>query len=66
MMSMMNHFTNFFVYDGLNIAIRIHDFACNTFYGHMATHRTALPVLVRNGRVFYNDDKIGVFAWGKS
>ena len=56
----------FFLYDGLQIAMRIHDFACKTFYGHMATHRTAMPVIVRNNKVFYTDENIGVFAWGKS
>ena len=56
----------YFIYDGLKIAIRIHDFACKTFYGHMATHRTAMPLLVRNNEVFYTDKEIGVFAWGKS
>ena len=56
----------FFLYDGLKVAIRIRDFACKTFYGHMATHRTAMPVIVRNDKVFYSDNNIGVFAWGKS
>ena len=56
----------FFIYDGLKVAIRLHDFACKTFYGHMATHRTAMPVIVRNGKVFYTDEDISVFAWGKS
>ena len=56
----------FFVYDGFKIAVRIHDFACNSFYGHMSTHRTALPLLVSGNRVYYNHEKIGVFAWGKS
>ena len=56
----------FFLYDGLNIALRIRDFACKTFYGHLASHRTAMPIIVRNNKVYYNDDNIGVFAWGKS
>ena len=56
----------YFIYDGLKIVLRIHDFACKTFYGHMATHRTAMPLLVRNNKVFYTDKDIGVFAWGKS
>ena len=56
----------FFLYDGLKLAIRIRDFACKTFYGHMATHRTAMPVIVRNNKVYYTDKHIGVFAWGKS
>ena len=56
----------FFIYDGLKLALRIRDFACKTFYGHMATHRTAMPVLVRNNKVYYTDKDISVFAWGKS
>ena len=56
----------FFLYDGLKIAIRINDFACKTFYGHHAMHRTALPLIVRNNKVYYRDDDISIFAWGKS
>ena len=56
----------FFCYYGLGIALRINDFACQTFYGHLTTHRTALPLIVRDGLVYYTDEHIGVFAWGKS
>ena len=56
----------FFLFDGLGIGLRIHDFACHMFYGHYAFHRTALPLLVRDDKVFYTDSKLGVFAWGKS
>ena len=41
----------YFIYDTFKIAIRLHDFSCKTFYGHMASHRTALPVLVRKGKL---------------
>ena len=56
----------YFLYDSFKIAIRLHDFSCKTFYGHMACHRTALPVLVRDGKVIYRNSNISVFVWGKS
>ena len=56
----------FFLYDGFQVALRLHDFATKTFYGHMASHRTAMPVIVRNDKVYYNNQDISVFAWGKS
>ena len=54
----------FSCFDGLGIALQINDFVCQSFYVHLATYRTALPVLVRDGLVYYNDKHISVFAWG--
>lgn len=62
----MEKYFSFFLYDGFSVALRIHDFATKTFYGHHATHRTAVPVLVRDNNVYYRDDNVSVFAWGKS
>ena len=56
----------FFLYDGFKVAISINDFACKTFYGHLTSHRTALPLIVRNNKVYYRNSDISVFAWGKS
>ena len=56
----------YFLYDGFKVALRLHDFACKTFYGHHSSHRTALPIIVKNNKVYYRDDNVSVFAWGKS
>ena len=56
----------YFLYDGFKIAIRVNDFACKTFYGHLASHRTALPLIVQDNNVFYRHCNVSVFAWGKS
>jgi hypothetical protein len=51
-----------FLLDGLGIATRMNSHVCHMFFGHLFSHRTALPV--RDGKTHYKDPHFQVFAWG--
>jgi hypothetical protein len=34
------------------------------FFGHLFSHRTALPIIIRDGKVVHKDQNFQVFAWG--
>jgi hypothetical protein len=54
----------FFLLDGLGIAVQLNTHVCHMFFGHLFSHRTALPIIVRLGKVHYRDPNFQVFAWG--
>ena len=54
----------YFLLQGLGIAVRFDSHISHSFFGYLFTHCTALPVIVKNGRVYYYHEKIVIFAWG--
>ena len=54
----------FFLLDGLGIAVQLDAHVCHMFFGHLFSHRTALPIIIRAGKVHYRDPNFQVFAWG--
>jgi len=54
----------FFLLDGLGIAVLLDTHVCHMFFGHLFSHRTALPIIIRGGKVFYKGQDFQVFAWG--
>jgi hypothetical protein len=54
----------FFLLDGLGIAVQLNTHVCHMFFGHVFSHRTALPIIIRAGKVHYRDPNFQVFAWG--
>jgi hypothetical protein len=54
----------FFLLDGLGTAVRMNSHICHMFFGHLFSHRTALPIIIRDGKVVYKDQNFQVFAWG--
>jgi hypothetical protein len=62
-------FVQHFLFDGVGVAVRLCDHAGVAFYGHMVSHRTAMPLLKSpsmNWRAFmpHLDNGHIVFAWG--
>ena len=54
----------FFLLDGLGTAVQLDTHVCHVFFGHLFSHRTALPVIIRAGKVHCGDPNFQVFAWG--
>jgi hypothetical protein len=54
----------FFLLDGLGLAVQLNTHVCHMFFGHLFSHRTAMPIIIRAGKVFYKDPNFQVFAWG--
>jgi hypothetical protein len=56
----------YFLYDGLSVAIRLQNYAAQMFYGHAVAHRTAQAIILVNGKVYLPMEETGmqIFAWG--
>jgi hypothetical protein len=55
----------YFLMDGLGIAVCMHTHICHLFFGHVFSHRTALPIIVRKGMVMvYHDPNFQVLPAG--
>ena len=50
----------YFLLQGLGIAVRFDSHISHSFFGYLFTHCTALPVIVKNGRVYYYHEKISI------
>jgi hypothetical protein len=55
----------YFICDGLMIAVRITDKMGTHFYGDTFVHCTSVALAVKNGIVSYCDESFRIFAWGK-
>jgi hypothetical protein len=55
----------YFICDGLMIAVRITDKMGTYFYGHTFVHCTSVALAVKDGIVYYCDESFRIFAWGK-
>jgi hypothetical protein len=55
---------SYFLLDGLGIAMRMNSHLCHMFFGHLFSHRTALPIIVRDGKTHSKDPHFQVFEWG--
>ena len=56
----------YFLYDGLSVAIRLRSYVAQMFYGHAVNHRTAQAVILVDGKVYVpaNETGMQIFAWG--
>ena len=56
----------YFLYDGFHAAIRFGSHVGHSFFGNLFSHRTAVCVVVLNGKVYlsFDDWAVNVFAWG--
>jgi hypothetical protein len=56
----------YFLYDGLCVAIRLQNYAAQMFYGHAVAHRTAQAIILIDGKVYLprEDTGVQIFAWG--
>jgi hypothetical protein len=55
----------YFMCDGMMIAVRITDKLGTYFYGHTFAHCTSVALAVKDGMVYYCDQTFRIFAWGK-
>jgi hypothetical protein len=55
----------YFICDGLMIAVRITDKMGTYFYGHTFVHCSSVALAVKDGIVYYSDESFRIFAWGK-
>ena len=53
-----------FLLDGMKLAIQLRGGCLHSFYAHAFLHRTTIPVLLKNNRVWVNHPSHNLFAWG--
>ena len=46
------------------MAVRIHSNYYHHFHAYCFPHYTTLPIIVKDGRVYYRDKGVNVLAWG--
>ena len=56
----------YFLYDGFRAAIRFGSHVGHSFFGHIVSHRTAVCLVVLDGKVHlsFDDLEVNIFAWG--
>ena len=58
------HLVAFFLNIGLGTCYDINSGMFQSFYGHLFSHQTAVPVIVKDNTVMYNHNSVKLFGWG--
>ena len=59
-----DNFFQYFVMSGLGCAIKLHSNYYHHFHAYVFDHQTSVPLVIKDGCVFFKDTGIGMFVWG--
>jgi hypothetical protein len=59
-----DHLFGYFLNIGLGTCYELNSGMFHCFYGHLFSHQTAVPIIVKNNVVVYNHNSVKLFGWG--